>query len=95
MKVKKYEKGGKRARNRKTLESLVDFDMNLPSVEARSKNMNVAKKILRSKLMAQYLGDNYSGPAREGMEIPSIQVFQDNKTGEYIARPKLQSRADK
>ena len=90
-----YKKGGRLRRGKvNEVKSVDDFDYNLPTPEARSRNMNIARDKMRMQLIAQ-LGNGYSGPTREGMEIPEIKMFLDEKTGEYIARPVLSSPAYK
>ena len=90
-----FKKGGKVRRGKvKEVKSVDDVDYNLPTPEARSRNMNIARDKMRMQLVSE-LGDGYSGPTREGMEIPEIKLFRDQKTGEYIARPVLSSPAYK
>lgn len=86
----------KKGKKKKPIDRKIDFDMNLPAKEARSKSSLTAKKILRSKMeadVARSKGGSYRGPIREGVEVPEIKLLQDTKTGEYIAKEKLSSPA--
>ena len=86
----------KRGKKKKSIDPKIDFDMNLPAQEARSKSASTAKKILRSKMeqdLVRRRGENYTGPFRAGIEMPETELFQDTKTGEYIAKEKLSSPA--
>lgn len=86
----------RKGKKKKSIDRKIDFDMNLPAKEARSPRLETAKKILRSKMeadLARSKGGSYRGPIREGVEVPEIQLFQDTKTGEYIAKEKLSSPA--
>lgn len=94
-----FKKGGKIGRGKsKRIKSEVDFDMNLPTPEVRSKSANIAKSKMKQKLaadLARSKGGKYEGSVVSGRDVPEVKLYQDQKTGEYIARPKLSSPAYK
>jgi hypothetical protein len=94
-----FKKGGKIGRGKsKRIKSEVDFDMNLPTPEVRSKSANIAKSKMKQRLaadLARSKGGRYEGSVVSGRDVPEVKLYQDQKTGEYIARPKLSSPAYK
>ena len=94
-----FKKGGKIGRGKsKRIKSEVDFDMNLPVPEVRSKSANIAKSKMQQKLaadLARSKGGRYEGSVVPGKDVPRVQLFEDPKTGEFIARPKVSSPAYK
>ena len=72
----------------KPIKRQIDFDMNLPNVEGRSGDREIAKKILRQLLESQASGlksGSKTGSFVEGRDYPEIALLQDSEG--FVARP--------
>ena len=83
----------------KPIKRKIDFDMNLPVMEARSPQRELAKKILREALVAEAIKSKGVEPGEtsvvrnlvQGRDYPDYILSQDERG--FIARPKLSEPA--
>ena len=84
----------------KPIKRQIDFDMNLPAMEARSPQRELAKKILREALIAEAIKSmgvetGETSVVRnlvQGRDYPGYILSQDERG--FIARPKLSEPAN-